>query len=84
MIAGRTGQEYNQRKKRHSAFWKDRYHAAAIEADEHLHRAVEHIDGAFTLREHGQAYDRDLGIENEPLRLEATVFREENAETAER
>lgn len=38
------------------------------------HRAVEHIDGAYTLREHGQAYDRDLGIESEPRRLENTVY----------
>ena len=37
LIAGRTGQEYNQRKARHGAFWEDRYHATAIEADEHLH-----------------------------------------------
>jgi len=36
LIAGRTGQEYNQRKGRHGAFWEDRYHATAIEADEHL------------------------------------------------
>ena len=26
-IAGRTGQEYNQRKKRKGTFWEDRYHA---------------------------------------------------------
>src|SRR5262245_20124536 len=38
LIAGRTGQEYNQRKGRHGAFWEDRYHATAIEADDHLHR----------------------------------------------
>jgi hypothetical protein len=25
LIAGRTGQEYNQRKRRHGAFWEDRY-----------------------------------------------------------
>ena len=37
LIAGRTGQEYNERKERHGAFWEDRYHATAIEADEHLH-----------------------------------------------
>jgi putative transposase len=38
LIAGRTGQEYNQRKRRQRAFWEDRYHATAIETDEHLHR----------------------------------------------
>ena len=40
LIAGRTAQEYNQRKNRNGAFWEDRYHAIAIEADEHLHRSV--------------------------------------------
>jgi REP element-mobilizing transposase RayT len=40
LIAGRTAQEYNQRKDRQGAFWEDRYHATAIEADEHLHRCL--------------------------------------------
>ena len=44
LIAGRVGQEYNQRKARHGAFWEDRYHATAIEADEHLHRCLVYID----------------------------------------
>jgi putative transposase len=44
LIAGRTGQEYNQRKRRHGAFWEDRYHATAIAADEHLHRCLVYID----------------------------------------
>jgi putative transposase len=44
LIAGRTGQEFNDRKGRHGAFWEDRYHATAIEADEHLHRCVVYID----------------------------------------
>ena len=35
------------------------YHATAIEADEHLHRAVEDIDEAYTLRDYGEAYDGD-------------------------
>ena len=35
LIASRTAQEYNQRKDRQGAFWEDRYHATAIEADEH-------------------------------------------------
>ena len=35
LIAGRTAQEYNQHKDRQGAFWEDRYHATAIEADEH-------------------------------------------------
>jgi putative transposase len=44
LIAGRSGQEFNQRKGRHGAFWEDRYHATAIEADEHLHRCLVYID----------------------------------------
>ena len=36
LITGRTAQEYNQRKQRQGAFWEDRYHATAIEIDEHL------------------------------------------------
>jgi putative transposase len=44
LIAGRTGQEYNQRKGCHGAFWEDRYHATAIEADEHLQRCLVYID----------------------------------------
>lgn len=38
LIAGRTAQEYNQRKGRQEAFWEDHYHATAIEVGEHLHR----------------------------------------------
>jgi putative transposase len=44
LIAGRTAQEYNQRKERQGAFWEDRYHATAIEGDEHLHRCLVYID----------------------------------------
>ena len=44
LIAGRTAQEYNQRKEHHGAFWEDRYHATAISTDEHLHRCIVYID----------------------------------------
>ena len=44
LIAGRTGQEYNERKRQHGAFWEDRYHATAIETDEHLNRCLVYID----------------------------------------
>jgi REP-associated tyrosine transposase len=44
LIAGRTGQEYNRRKRRQGAFWEDRYHATAIETDAHLHRCLVYID----------------------------------------
>jgi REP-associated tyrosine transposase len=37
-IAGRTAQEYNQRKGKRGAFWEDRYHATAIESEDYLHR----------------------------------------------
>jgi REP-associated tyrosine transposase len=44
LIAGRTAQEYNHRKGKQGAFWEDRYHATAIDADEHLHRCMVYID----------------------------------------
>jgi putative transposase len=44
LIAGRTAQEYNQRKELQGTFWEDRYHATAIEIDEHLHRCLVYID----------------------------------------
>ena len=44
LIAGRTGQEYNQRKRRKGAFWEDRYHATAVALDEHLFKCMEYID----------------------------------------
>ncbi len=43
-IAGRTGQQYNQRKNRQGAFWEDRYHATAVQTDEHLYRCMVYID----------------------------------------
>jgi putative transposase len=44
LLAGKTGQEYNQRKKRKGAFWEDRYHATAIEDDVHLARCMVYVD----------------------------------------
>jgi putative transposase len=44
LIAGRTGQKYNQRKNRKGAFWEDRYHATAVESGEHLARCIVYID----------------------------------------
>jgi len=44
LIAGRTGQEFNQRKNRKGAFWEDRYHATAIERGDHLFRCLVYID----------------------------------------
>ena len=44
LIAGRTGQEYNRRKNRKGAFWEDRYHATAVECNEHLIKCMPYID----------------------------------------
>ena len=44
LVAGRTGQEYNQRKKRSGAYWEDRYHATAVESGDHLARCLVYID----------------------------------------
>ena len=44
LVAGRTGQEYNQRKGRRGAFWEDRYHATAVEGGDHLFRCLVYID----------------------------------------
>lgn len=44
LIAGRTGQEYNQRKGRKGAYWEDRYHATAVETGKHLIRCLVYID----------------------------------------
>lgn len=44
LIAGRTAQEFNQRKERKGAFWEDRYHATAVQRNEHLIRCLVYID----------------------------------------
>lgn len=44
LIAGRTAQEYNQRKDRKGAFWEDRYHATAVQSDRHLLSCMVYID----------------------------------------
>ena len=44
LVAGRSGQEYNQRKKRRGAYWEDRYHATAVESGEHLRQCLVYID----------------------------------------
>ena len=44
LVAGRTGREYNQRKRRKGAFWEDRYHATAIENGKRLIRCLIYID----------------------------------------
>jgi putative transposase len=44
LIAGRTAQEYNQRKHRCGAYWEDRYHATAVDTDDYLARCMVYID----------------------------------------
>lgn len=44
LVAGRTAQEYNQRKHRQGAFWEDRYHATAVQTGRHLARCLAYID----------------------------------------
>lgn len=44
LIAGRTAQEYNQRKQRRGAYWEDRYHATAIENGRYLAQCMVYID----------------------------------------
>jgi REP-associated tyrosine transposase len=44
LIAGRTGQEFNQRKSRKGAYWEDRYHATAVETDTHLIQCMVYLD----------------------------------------
>lgn len=44
LIAGRTAQEYNQRKNQKGAFWEDRYHATAIENNQHLVQCMVYIE----------------------------------------
>lgn len=44
LIAGRTAQEFNKRQKRTGAFWEDRYHATAVQTNEHLAKCLVYID----------------------------------------
>jgi len=44
LIAGRTAQEFNQRKRRKGAFWQDRYHATAVQSGKHLRQCIVYID----------------------------------------
>jgi REP element-mobilizing transposase RayT len=44
LVAGRTAQEFNERKGRRGAYWEDRYHATAVESSEHLFKCMTYID----------------------------------------
>jgi len=44
LTASRIAQEYNLRKSRKGAFWEDRYHATAVQDDDHLIPCMAYID----------------------------------------
>ena len=44
LAAGCTGQHYNKRKNRKGSFWEDRYHATAVQHDQHLVLCMMYID----------------------------------------
>jgi len=44
MVEGEFAQNYNRRKRRHGAYWEDRFHATMIEPGGHLARCMVYID----------------------------------------
>jgi putative transposase len=44
LVAGRTAQEFDQRKRRKGAYWEDRYHATAVDTRGYLARCLVYID----------------------------------------
>jgi putative transposase len=44
LIASRIAQEFNRRKNRRGAYWEDRYHATAVQTDQHLAQCMTYID----------------------------------------
>lgn len=44
LVAGQVGQRYNRQHSRSGPFWKDRYHATAVETGIHLASCVVYID----------------------------------------
>jgi len=44
LVAGQVGQRYNRRRSRSGPFWKDRYHATAVESGRHLVSCLLYID----------------------------------------
>jgi putative transposase len=44
LVAGRTAQAYNRRKKRKGAYWEDRYHVSIVEVETHFYRCFAYID----------------------------------------
>jgi putative transposase len=44
LVAARTGQEFNLRKRRCGAYWQDRYHATAVDSAVYFGRCMTYID----------------------------------------
>jgi putative transposase len=44
LASSRVAQEFNFRQERRGAFWEDRYHSTAVEANKHLIRCMTYID----------------------------------------
>jgi hypothetical protein len=61
------------------AFFREREERAWQQA---MHRDIERIVGAYTLREQSEVYDGNLIGDTEPLRLENAFLWDENAGTA--
>ena len=93
LIEGRVAQEYNSRKNRRGAFWEDRYHATAVQADDHLAKCMTYID-LNMVRARAVQHPRDWEvcgfneIQRPPRRRGIldfpTLFRLLNVETHER
>ena len=74
LVAGRTAQEFNKRKSRRGAFWEDRYHATAVESDEHLVHCLAYIDlnmirAGVVVRPEDWAHGGFREIQNPPSRF---------------
>ncbi|MFW6132058.1 MAG: transposase [Candidatus Aminicenantaceae bacterium] len=44
LVSGRTAWEFNHNRNQKGAFWEDRYHATAVETDDHLVQCMIYID----------------------------------------
>lgn len=44
LVAGQVARLYNRRKRRHGAFWEDRYHAVPIKTQQHLIECLVYVD----------------------------------------
>jgi putative transposase len=83
LIAGRTGQEFNQRKARKGAYWEDRYHATAIEDGDHLIKCIVYEAGeSFQLKEVQYPYIAHFGAKKSEIGTQNTFVWDQNFENA--